>query len=71
MTGLILSSSTRIHFIDSQLPKYLKVKAFAFNKTLDFVSTKPSVPCPEPSWPVLDFRIAVFKQNKSNIELSD
>ena len=35
--------------------KYLEVKAFAFNKTLHSVSNKPSVPCQEASWPVLDF----------------
>ena len=45
----------QIHFVDLQLPEYLKVKAFAFDQNLLFVSTKPSVPCAEASWPVLDF----------------
>ena len=55
MTGLILSSSTKIDFEDSQSLNYLYVKAFAFNQTLHFVSAKPSVPHAEASWPVLDF----------------
>ena len=55
MTGLTLSFSSKIHFLDSQLPEYLRVKAFALDKTLHFVSAKPSVPCPEVSWPNLDF----------------
>ena len=46
---------SKIHFVDSQLSKYLKVKAFAFEKTIHFVSTKPSAPCAEASWSVLDF----------------
>ena len=41
-------------FHDSQLPEYLKVKAFAFNENLHFVSTKPTVPHADASWPVLD-----------------
>ena len=67
MIRLTLSSSCKIHFIDSQLPEYLKVKAFAFDKNLLFVSTKPSVPHAEASWPVLDFGIAVFTQTDQTL----
>ena len=42
-------------FVDSQFPDYLEVKAFAFDKNLLFVSTKPSVPHAAASRPVLDF----------------
>ena len=71
MTGLILSSSTKIHFVDSQLLEYLRAKVFAFDKNLHFVSAKPSVPCAEASWPVLDFLNYSLQNTKSNIELSD
>ena len=44
----------------------IKSKAFAFNKTLHFVSTKPSVPHAEASWPVLEFGVTDFIQTKTN-----
>ena len=50
-----LSSSTKIHLIDSKPPKSLKVKASAFGKNLHFVSVKPSVTHAEAAWPVLDY----------------
>ena len=36
-----LSSSTKIHFLDSQPPNYLKVQASALGKNLCFVSVNP------------------------------
>ena len=42
-------AQSKLHFVVSQLPKYLKVKAFAFDKTLHFVNTKLSVPPAEAS----------------------
>ena len=55
MTGLTSSSLCKIHFVYSQLPEYLKERAFAFDRNLHLVSTKPSVPCAEASWPVFNF----------------
>ena len=55
MTTLTLGSSFKIHVVDSQLADYLRVKAFVFDKNLHCVSTKPSVPHAEASWPVLYF----------------
>ena len=49
-----LSSSTKLHFLVSQPPNYLKVQASALGKNLCFVSVKPSVVHAEASWPVLD-----------------
>ena len=72
MTRLILSSSTKkIHFVHSKLPTYLKVKVFAFDKTLHFVSTKPSVPYAEASWSVLDFWCYSLQTKTNKLWLSD
>ena len=58
----ILSSSIKSTL---DFTKYLKVEAFAFDKTLHLVSTKPSVPCAEASWSVLEQEPA---QKRSRIE---
>ena len=68
---MIWSSPSKIDCLGSQLPKYLRAKAFVFDKTLHFVSTKPTVPHEEASWSVLDFGVTVFRQKQTNIELCD
>ena len=45
MKRATLSFSCKIHFIDSRLAEYLRVKAFAFDKNLNFVSAKPCSLC--------------------------
>ena len=42
-------------------------KAFAFDKNLHFVSAKPSVPCAETTWPVLD--LWCFKCSNKNKQM--
>ena len=48
-----------------------KEKAFALNRNLIFVSTKPSVPHQRHLGQIWIFGIAVFTQHKSNIELTN
>ena len=67
----ILSSSIKNSFCRLTITKIVKVKAFVFNRTPHFASTKPRVPYTEASWSVLDFGVTVFKQKQANIELSN
>ena len=66
MTRLILSSSTKIHFVDSQPPKYLKVKASAFGKNLHFVCVKPSVTHVTCRCILVCFRFMVLQSSNKN-----
>ena len=68
MTRLILSSSTKKHFIDSQPRKISKSKSIIFWQNLHSVNVKPSVTHAEAAWPVLDFWCYSLQTKTTNIE---